>query len=71
VTDAKSGKSVPVVASCPDVERFDKEILALKAQMDQLVHEARQKVAEFEKRTLRGAEPEVTSEAIWKKMQAL
>jgi len=70
VTDAKSGKSVPVVASCPNLERFDKEILALKAQMDQLVNEARQKVAEFEKRTLRSAEPEVTSEAIWKKMQA-
>ena len=70
VTDAKSGKSVPVVASCPNLERFDKEILALKAQMDQLANEARQKVAEFEKRTLRNAEPELTSEAIWKKMQA-
>ena len=70
VTDARSGKSVPVVAACPNLERFDKEIFALKAQMDQLANEARQKVAEFEKRTLRSAEPELTSEAIWKKMQA-
>jgi hypothetical protein len=70
ITDAKSGNRVPVVASCPNLERFDKEILALKAQMEQLLGEARQKVAEFEKKTLRSAEPEDTSEVIWKKMQA-
>jgi hypothetical protein len=70
VTDAQSGNTVPVVTSCATLEIFDKEILALKAQMDQLAKEARQKVAEFEKKTLRSAEPELTSEAIWKEMQA-
>jgi hypothetical protein len=70
VTDAKSGNRVPVVASCPNLERFDQAMLALKAQMEDLLGEARQKVAEFQNKTVRRAEPEDTSEVIWKKMQA-